>query len=159
METLVSLQWVRSRIATLAAILVATGWASSPVQSQAGRTELEGIWHGQKVSEEGRSRDLKVGLTRLTFQGDVLLAVGFIGTGPNPAEEKRLAFKSNPKVSPKTLDIIESSSRTREALYELAGDELRIALSLTSLSRPKGFATSEGSGTIVLTLKRTGTNF
>jgi uncharacterized protein (TIGR03067 family) len=142
--------------AALVAISVSLASAAPLVQSESKPTELEGVWHGQKAAEQGRSRDLKPGLTRLTFRGDVMLAVGFVG---RPAEEKKLAIRVNPKASPKTLDIIESPSQTREALYELVGDELRIALSLASTSRPQSFATHEGSGTIVLTLKRSGMNF
>ncbi len=137
----------------LVAISVGLASAAPLVQSGSRPTELEGLWHGQKAAEDGRSRDLKPGLTRLTFRGDMMLAVGFIG-GRNPTEEKTYSFKINPGTSPKTLDIIESPSQTREALYELVGDELRIALSLAGKSRPKSMATQEGSGTIVLTLKR-----
>ena len=143
--------------AAFAVMFVKLVSASPALQTASAATELEGVWQGHSSAEEGRVRELKPGLTRLTFRGEVMLAVGFAGR--NPAEERTLSFRVNPRVSPKTLDIVESPSLTREALYEVSGDELRIALSLASAARPKSFATTQGSGTIVLMLKRAGKNF
>jgi len=60
--------------------------------------------------------------------------------------------------NPKTLDLIfadgPEKGKTAPGIYELGGDSLRICLSLGASSRPTEFATKQGSGHALETLKR-----
>jgi uncharacterized protein (TIGR03067 family) len=60
--------------------------------------------------------------------------------------------------NPKTLDLIFTDGpeigKTAPGIYELGGDSLRICLSLGVGSRPTEFATKQGSGQALETLKR-----
>jgi uncharacterized protein (TIGR03067 family) len=60
--------------------------------------------------------------------------------------------------TPKTLDLIftdgPEKGTTSLGIYELVGDNLRICLSLGASSRPTEFATKQGSGHALETLKR-----
>jgi hypothetical protein len=105
----------------------------------------------------------------LVFKGTTLSALNLVPVDPvagpkNPPAPDELSFEINTKATPKTLDYWRDPAMKIQALYELKGDELSLAIprngsscGVEQLPRPKGFSTTEDRCMIVLVLRRTPT--
>jgi uncharacterized protein (TIGR03067 family) len=71
-----------------------------------------------------------------------------------------LEIRVDPKLSPKTLDSTvvtqDGSGGTMLAIYELAGDELRVCFKPPGEGRPKEFFTAAGAGQLMYHARRVG---
>jgi uncharacterized protein (TIGR03067 family) len=96
------------------------------------KTELEGGWVGEwsQVSG-GPRRPLEPGSVLLVFNGDMIIASGLL-----PRSDAILRFSLNTQAAPKQIDYWEFwepgkpkfQGKKILAVYELEGDELRLAI-------------------------------
>ena len=110
-----------------------------------GAEGLQGTWKLISGEADGKAlseKDLKGG--KLVFKGDmytVTLAGKDTVTGTQ---------KLDPTKEPKTIDITDASGpnkgKTCQGIYELKGDEFRVAFAAPGKARPTKFATSADSG-------------
>ena len=88
------------------------------------KSELEGTWAGVYSATEGKTRDLKPGEVKMTFQGPKLLAIGVTAH-----EQRELTYTLDSKASPKRLDFKDPKNQMEGAcIYEVSGDTLKIAV-------------------------------
>jgi uncharacterized protein (TIGR03067 family) len=76
----------------------------------------------------------------------------------HPGGERESTFKLDPAKKPKVIDIMPgdgpNKGKTLPGIYELKGDDLRIALGETDAARPTEFASKAGEGQMLMILKR-----
>jgi len=116
--------------------------------------KIQGTWKaikGEKNGKEAGPDDLKD--MRLVFKDDKLTIQEGIG------RNIEATFKLDAGAKLREIDITikrDNESGTIKGLYMLDGDDLKICLPLggPGKERPKEFATKEGSGLGILTLKR-----
>lgn len=114
--------------------------------------KLQGTWTFIALEVDGaKVPEGMLGGSKLIIKGDHFTSISggvtYEGT-----------IKIDTSRSPKTLDLIFSAGpetgKTAPGIYELGGDDWRICLSLGASSRPTEFATKQGSGHALETLKR-----
>jgi uncharacterized protein (TIGR03067 family) len=114
---------------------------------------LQGTWRLQSGEADGAAiarKDLRGG--RLVIKGDGY-TVTLPGKGTVTGTEKL-----DPAKEPKTIDITDSSGankgKTCLGIYELKGDEFRVAFAPPGKDRPTEFSTKADSGSWVHVWKR-----
>jgi uncharacterized protein (TIGR03067 family) len=86
---------------------------------------------------------------RLIFAGHKLTASSENG------QSDALAYKIDSTNKTKTIDITNPAKKqTILGIYALDGDQLKLCLGAPGSTRPDGFATKPGNGTMLLILKR-----
>jgi uncharacterized protein (TIGR03067 family) len=122
--------------------------ATKPDAAKADREALQGSWKLVSVEADGKADDQPDGSV-LKFDGDEVFEVK-AGEKKDPA-----AYRVDPVKDPKQFDLIPQTGgdkgATIQAIYEIKGDTLRLALGDKS-HRPAAF--KSGDGVVVLTLKR-----
>jgi uncharacterized protein (TIGR03067 family) len=145
---------MRSGIAAgVVVVMVALGFTAGymvsaetpPANAPAAADNLEGVWRLVSGESEGKplsAAEVKSG--KLVIEGDrytVMLA----SQGTLKGTQKLDASKS-----PKTIDAVGANGpdagKTTLGIYELMGDEFRVALASPGKARPTRFKTSPGSG-------------
>lgn len=117
--------------------------------AKADREALQGIWRLVASEVKGR-KDEKPPESALKFDGDEAYELKG-GEKKDPA-----VYRLDPSKDPRQIDLIPQSGElkgtTVQAIYEIKGDTLRLALGDAD-RRPKAFVPGEGV-TVVLTFKR-----
>ena len=96
---------------------------------QAGQSRPDGRWTGFDVTQPGARCTLTITGTHLDFQGI------------DPSDWCRATFVLHETVQPKQMDLVlneaapQSAGKTVLAIYELNGDEIKIAASYPGASR------------------------
>lgn len=114
---------------------------------------LQGVWHAQSHTYNGKADGPSLKQIWFDISGNKLrLKID----GP----ELDCIFKTDPKQSPKHLDIMPAGAAAAKAerkvvpaIYELAGEELKICFADTD-KRPTEFSANEKSGQTLIVLKR-----
>jgi uncharacterized protein (TIGR03067 family) len=129
--------------------------AGSPTPKKASEEEsIVAEWTAVKAANNGVVHDVPEKGYSLTFTADGKMieqrgAEGSRGEG---------TYKLNPKPMPAEIDLVSAPDKKKPtvlAIYKLDGDTLTICLSnKPEAPRPKAFEAPEGSGLVVLTLKR-----
>jgi len=114
--------------------------------------KLQGTWIFVSLEVEGaRLPDAMLSGSKIIIKGD-----NFTSISAGVTYEGKM--KIDLSKTPKTLDLIftdgPDTGRTSLGIYDLAGDSLRICLSLAGNTRPTEFASKPGSGFAFETLKR-----
>ena len=124
-----------------------------PAAGTRAESGLEGIWVAVEAERDGAAAAELVG-HRLTFAGErfTIEADGkpiYAGT-----------FRTDPQAQPTEIDFVqdegEAAGQTWLGIYRLDGEELAICDNApdTAAPRPAEFATSPGSGHVLLTFRR-----
>jgi len=127
--------------------------ANAPKNNPAKEDEekLQGVWDVVSVVHDGKPVEKKFFDGQVwVFEGDTLRGVS------------RATYKLDPSQMPKAIDLIRKSPRSNEAekvvtlhgIYELKGDDLKIALPPDGGERPKNFDSTAENHTAVNVLKR-----
>jgi uncharacterized protein (TIGR03067 family) len=114
--------------------------------------KLQGTWAFVSVEMDGKKTDPNlVKGSKIVIKGDNFTAISGGATYKG-------TFKVDVAKKPKTLDINftegPEKGNTSLAIYELDGDTWKICLTISAKERPKDFATKEGSGVALESLKR-----
>jgi uncharacterized protein (TIGR03067 family) len=122
-------------------------------QTVKGEETLQGTWKLTAGEADGKpltEKQLKDG--KLVIKGDHY-TVTLEGHGTAMGEQKL-----DPKPATKTIDIKDSSGPNKDktclGIYEVKGDELRVAFAPTGKPRPSKFSTTPDSGHWMHTWKR-----
>jgi len=115
-------------VCLIASVDISAGWQSN-------RTELEGVWNGVKSSVGDAVRMFKPGEVKLVFEGGKLVATGLVGRGATATVE----FRIDSSHEPKEFDFTRKPGDVAECIYELNGDELKIAVPRSTSKRPSQF--------------------
>lgn len=108
---------------------------------------LKGTWSlvsGEKAGRAAPEKDAR----RLTV---VITADTLTFTRGDHSESLKLSI--DPSTSPKHIDLTAPDGAVRPGIYQLDGDTLKLCLSRTA-ERPKDFATTEGTRTALMVLRR-----
>ena len=116
-------------------------------------TALEGTWAFTSLEVDGSVMpEFAFGRSRLVIDGDRFRMVSPEGTYEG-------IFDIGIEVKPHAIDIdfVEGpeAGNSSYGIYKLTGDELRICLGFTGVTRPTQFVTSAGGGHALETLRRT----
>jgi uncharacterized protein (TIGR03067 family) len=137
-------------------ILAFVALASAAVKPNANAVDdlenLEGTWAVVSLEADGaKIPDAMLDGSRIIIKGDAFKS--FSGGATYEGTIKVDASKT-----PKTIDLIftegPEKGKTALGIYELRGDNWRMCLSLGAGSRPSEFATKQGRGHALETLKR-----
>ncbi len=108
--------------------------------------KIQGTWALVSGESDGKPlSDEVVRQIKLVFAGDKL-------TTQNKDRKSVVAFRLNPKATPKEIDV-DMDGNVGKGIYQLDGDELKIAHGEVGGARPKEFPKA-GSGLMVMILKR-----
>jgi uncharacterized protein (TIGR03067 family) len=137
---------VQLLVALACSFLVSTGRAADPAAA-GDKDRIQGTWsvvsgeHGGKPIPAEVARNVK-----LVFAGNKL-------TTMNKDRKTEATFKLDPDKKPKEIDV-DMDGNVGKGIYQLDGDNLKIAHGEVGDPRPKDFPEKEGSGLTVLVLKR-----
>lgn len=130
---------------TAAAVLAAglvVALAAAQAEKKGDKEVLQGAWVITSMEMAGKKAPAdEIKEQRLFFTGDTIL----LG---RPGASQQGTYKLDATKKPKTLDI--AAQQNMEAIYELAGDELKLCLG--QAGRPTEFKATET--TVLITLKR-----
>jgi uncharacterized protein (TIGR03067 family) len=112
---------------------------------------LAGTWKVESIVANGQEREQGKGALYTYKDGKM--------TRKSPRGEQHSTYKLDPSKKPATIDVTAQGGQrdgmTMKGIYEVKGDELKICLAfMPDAERPKAFASEDGSGNILLTLKR-----
>ncbi len=136
-------------IAPLAAILLLMAGAAVNAEQAA---SLNGVWQAENAEIDGRKLPAAmVASMRLTLRN-----------GAYQSQSKTLAeegtYVTNTTMSPHWLDIRSAKGATKGtqtvAIFELAGDTLKICYKIQGGERPESFSTNPGNYQLLVTYKR-----
>lgn len=135
----------------LLAVLLAPADAPKPDRNKQDLANLQGTWAIVEMEAEGKKlpkEDYKD--VKWVFQGNKLIAV----QGNKRVELATLTIDANKE--PRWMDTtgIGEEGDKLMAIYQLAGDDLKICLSKKEGDRPAKFATTEGKEHGLIVLKR-----
>ncbi len=114
--------------------------------------ELRGIWEVVSIMHDGKA------VEKIFYDGQVWVFDGNRIRGISPT-----SYTLDPSQTPKSINMTYKSrignnkygpEVTDPGIYELKGDELRIAVRKSEHGRPRSFESTEDNHTIVTTLKR-----
>jgi uncharacterized protein (TIGR03067 family) len=143
----------------LAALLHLGAGAPQPQPAGKDREALQGKWHSESATVDGRERDgkkewtdLVVDRDRISWQNSRLM--GDIGrTSVVPYR-----YELHPATEPKGIDLAwaEGANKGQRQLgiYRLRGDTLTICIGPIGKGRPKAFESKEGTGQSLLRFQR-----
>lgn len=138
-----------TRFAALALALAAAGWAGA--QDDASKEDLkklQGKWETVTVVHNGEVQKPEK-RSPWVFEGNKL---------KYPAFDTEDEIKLDATLAPKTMDVrvVRKGQKTEElkAIYELAGDTLKICVDVGGKGRPTAFESKADSGHRLVTLKR-----
>jgi uncharacterized protein (TIGR03067 family) len=142
---------MRSRLLLVFAATVALAVNGSG--QDANKSELEGIWKGDRLDKAGKQLDEHAKMIRWEIKGDKITLI-----------EGRLRVQGTitvgSKQSPKAIDVKAQGEGGRISfvlvgIYALEGDVLKVCYTATKgAERPKEFKTKPGSDQALLVLKR-----
>jgi uncharacterized protein (TIGR03067 family) len=104
--------------------------------------KMAGTWELSSRGYHGALRPLKSGTYRKTILPDGTMIVASQVNKGKPLGSIRI----DPTTFPKTIDIIQTSGRVIEGIYELDGDDLHICTAYEGFPRPSDFTFPGGSG-------------
>jgi uncharacterized protein (TIGR03067 family) len=147
----------------LCPLLAADGPKADPAKDEAARelARLQGKWQLAANDEDGKVtkiRSLRDGYL-MSIEKDLILE--FTDEGKHLAT--KASFRIDPTKTPKTIDetivfvegVPTAKGKKIQGIYELKGDELKIALPIPPFgTRPKSFTTRKGDLFVVCTYKR-----
>jgi uncharacterized protein (TIGR03067 family) len=119
-------------------------------QDKAGSSDkdkIQGTWSAVAGQHNGKAvpSDQVKGV-QVVFTGDKLIL-------KSSGKEMELTFKLDPSKKPKEIDV-DFGGKTGTGIYELDGDNLKIAHGELGDPRPKEFVSKEGSGVSLMVFKR-----
>jgi uncharacterized protein (TIGR03067 family) len=122
--------------------------AAQPQAGQGDRQLLQGVWVVQSAEARGKPRTAEqIKDVYLVFVGDAVYLA-------SSSSMERHSYKLNAAQKPKAIDLAKQGD-VAKAIYELAGDQLKLALTPPpGKDRPTTFASREGSEQELLVLKR-----
>jgi uncharacterized protein (TIGR03067 family) len=136
-----------------ALILSVLACLAMPAATRAADTALEGSWQAQTLEIDGRAMPPTAAQrVQFSFQGDKLRIKGNFSDD----REDECAYKADPTQAPKQLDCAMQGEPPILAIYDVAGDDLKMCLRHASSSdgRPTEFATKPGAGLILVVFKK-----
>lgn len=117
-------------------------------QIDADRKDIRGTWQVTYSEDSGRIAPQKM-LKELRFVIDEQNLTTEIG-----GRKSVSMYKLDPSSSPKSIDLTESG-RTKQGIYDLVGDTLRICIAESGKQRPTAFDSQPGSANdLIIMLKR-----
>jgi uncharacterized protein (TIGR03067 family) len=142
--------------------MAAGGPSAEPAEEDAAAKDLaklQGKWKFVEEDPDGKVRKFRDGEGHLIgFEKDIM--IGYDADGGVATKD---TIKLDPSKKPKELDTTsvfnvlfpETKGNKFQAIYQLEGDELKLAFPiLPSRKRPTGFTTKEGGSFVVSTYKR-----
>jgi uncharacterized protein (TIGR03067 family) len=142
---------MRTRSIALMVVLVVS---SSSLGEDAGEAskKLQGTWRPKAAEQGGKAwSDEMLKSIKLIIKDDTYTVT--TGTGTDQG-----TVKIDPSMKPKSMDIIgaegPNKGKTILAIYELAGDNLKVCYDLSGKKRPTEFKTKKGSPLFFATYKR-----
>jgi len=128
----------------------AAGDKLKAIQSELKR--FEATWRFVSIEVDGKR------VPEEAFKEDTLMLKGKQFTQTVQGRPTNGAFKIDPTVTPKTIDIAftdgEGKTNTLKGIYELKGDTQKICIAAPGKPRPTEFVTKPDSGHVIQVLKR-----
>jgi uncharacterized protein (TIGR03067 family) len=125
-----------------------------PTSSLDGTWEITALIDDGEVFSSARIKERMARDARLVIAGQTISLIK-----PATGEKKELLFVNDPKANPATLDLAGTDKSGGKGIYLLSGDTLLVCLSGPGIAvRPTAFASTEGSNTLLMTLKRMAAN-
>lgn len=141
---------MRLGLLVLSASLLQASAATKDEAIKKDKDQLQGNWTIISVVSDGKTADVtKLVGAKIIFKDDKAIGKGVRLTRGNEAP-----FKLDPTLKPKTIDFVHDDGVITPGIYELDGDKLKICNNTPKFPRPKTFASKEGSGQVLITLRR-----
>ena len=122
---------------------------------EADKEKLQGVWQVVSLEVDGMAGPEQIARQmKYTFKKDNLTV-----HPAEPSSDSAFTCKLEPGKKVKTIDMKvtkgSNTGLTYPGIYQLDGDELKICFGVKpGNERPKKFATRDGSGTVLIVLKR-----
>jgi uncharacterized protein (TIGR03067 family) len=128
--------------------------SSSLGQDKAGTTDkdkIQGTWVPVAGTKGGKDMPAEmVKGVKISFTTDKMILKG----DGKSFKSMEYAYKIDPTKMPKEMDVTFEDGKLGQGIYELDGDNLKIAHGELGEARPKDFTSKDGSNVTVMSFKR-----